>query len=217
MLETERRDLVIFGAGGMARELAAWVETATWGPSTFRLLGFIDDPNPGRVIRNHPVMHLSEITPGKPLFVVALGKPALRERVVKDAESAGLRAAPPLIHPTVSYDPAGVVIGDGTIICPGSTLTTDIEIGRHVQINVQCTVTHDVQLQDYATLAPGVHISGRVAVGRSAFLGTGAVTVDGEPGRPLVIGDNAVVGAGAVVTRDVAPNVTVVGVPARPR
>jgi sugar O-acyltransferase (sialic acid O-acetyltransferase NeuD family) len=213
---TERLELVIFGAGGMARELAAWVETATWSSSTFRLIGFIDDPNPGRVIRNHPVMQLSEVTDEKPLFVVALGQPGLRERVVNEAESAGLRVAPPLIHPTVGFDPEGVSIGDGTVICPGSTLTTDIEIGRHVQINVQCTVTHDVRLQDYTTLAPGVHISGRTEVGRSAFLGTGAVTVDGEPDRPLVIGENAVVGAGAVVTRDVPANATVVGVPARP-
>jgi sugar O-acyltransferase (sialic acid O-acetyltransferase NeuD family) len=217
MVETERLDLVVFGAGGMARELAAWVETAKWGSTRFRLIGFVDDPDPGRVIRNRPVMHLSELAGDAPLFVVALGEPGLRERVVEQAESAGLRAAPPLIHPAVDFDREGVRIGDGTVICPGTTLTTDIEIGRHVQINLHCTVTHDVRLHDFTTLAPGVHISGRTEVGRSAFLGTGAVTVDGEHDRPLLIGENAVVGAGAVVTQDVPANVTVVGVPAKTR
>lgn len=217
MVDTERLDLVIFGAGGMARELAVWAETATWGSSSFRLIGFVDDPAPGRVIRNRPVMHLSEMRQENPVFVVALGDPGLRERVVKQAESAGLRPAPPLIHPTVDFDRAGVSIGDGTVICARSTLTTDLEVGCHVQINLHCTVTHDVRLHDYATLAPGVHISGRTIVRRAAYLGTGAVTVDGEHGRPLVIGENSVVGAGAVVTRDVPANATVVGVPARPR
>jgi acetyltransferase-like isoleucine patch superfamily enzyme len=76
---------------------------------------------------------------------------------------------------------------------------------------------HDVSLHDYVTLAPGVHVSGKVAIGHGAYLGTGAVTVDGGYDQPLVIGERAVVGAGAVVTRDVPPATTVVGVPARAR
>lgn len=217
---SERQGLLIFGAGGMARELAAWVETATWDGTAFALMGFVDDPQPGRVLRNRPVIHLSEVpdmAPEELVFVVALGDPGLRERVVAQAESAGLRPAPPLIHPTVHVDRHGVSIGDGTIICPGTILTTDIAIGRHVQINVQCSLTHDVRLEDYATLAPGVHVSGRTVLRRSVFMGTGAVTVDGAPERPLVIGAGSIVGAGGVVTRDVPPNATVVGVPARVR
>ena len=85
-----------------------------------------------------------------------------------------------------------------------------------MQINLHCTVAHDVELSDFVTLSPGCHVSGRVSVGRRAFLGTGAMTINGEPGRPLVIGEGAVVGAGAVVIKDVEPKSTVFGVPARP-
>ena len=139
------------------------------------------------------------------------------ERIAVEAETAGLRAAPPLVHPTVRLDPESVSIGDGTVICPGCTLTTDIEVGRHAQINLHCTVGHDVRLGDYATLAPGVHISGRVIVGRGAYFGTGAVTIDGTRDAPLLVGEDAVVGAGAVVTKEVPAAATVVGVPARAR
>jgi acetyltransferase-like isoleucine patch superfamily enzyme len=72
-------------------------------------------------------------------------------------------------------------------------------------------------LEAYATLSPGVHISGNVTLERRSFFGTGAVTVNGFPENPLVIGADAVVGAGAVVTKNVPPAVTVTGVPARVR
>ncbi len=211
-------DLAIFGASGFAREVAAWVERATWDSSGFRLVAFIDDVNPGGELRGRPVLTLAEIAAAqRPAFVVAVGDPALREDLVHAAESAGLPVAPPLVHPSVQYDEDHVTLGPGTVICAGSILTTDIAIARHVQINLDCTVGHDVSLDDYATLAPGVHVSGKVAIGHGAYLGTGAVTVDGDYDQPLVIGDRAVVGAGAVVTRDVPPATTVVGVPARAR
>ena len=211
-------DLAIFGASGFAREVAAWAERATWDGSGFRLVAFIDDMNPGGELRGRPVLTLAEIARAqRPAFVVAVGDPALREDLVHAAESAGLPVAPPLVHPSVQYDEDHVTLGPGTVICAGSILTTDIAVARHVQINLDCTVGHDVSLGDYATLAPGVHVSGKVAIGRGAYLGTGAVTVDGDYDQPLVIGDRAVVGAGAVVTRDVPPATTVVGVPARAR
>jgi sugar O-acyltransferase (sialic acid O-acetyltransferase NeuD family) len=218
MSETNRLDLVIFGADGFAREVAAWAEHATFGAVAFRLVAFIDDPNPGGMLRDRPVLHSRDVSEvGEPVFVVAVGSPGLRQRIAAEAEAAGLRAAPPLVHPTVDLDLERVSIGDGTVVCPRCTLTTDIEIGRHAQINLHCTVGHDVRLGDYATLAPGVHISGRVSVGRGAYFGTGAVTIDGTRDKPLVVGEDAVVGAGAVVTKEVPPAVTVVGVPARVR
>jgi sugar O-acyltransferase (sialic acid O-acetyltransferase NeuD family) len=213
-----RLDLAIFGASGFAREVAVWAERATWHGCAFRLIGFIDDLNPGGALRERPVMTLAEMaTSHRPAFIVAVGDPALRERLARKAESAGLSAAPPLVHPSVEYDDGHVSLGEGTVVCGGCTLTTDIAVGCHAQINLHCTVGHDVRLDDYATLAPGVHVSGKVVIGRGAYLGTGAVTVDGDYERPLMIGDRAVVGAGAVVTRDVPAAATVVGIPARAR
>lgn len=209
--------ILIFGASGFAREVASWAEMATWGGRRFRLLGFIDDINPNRIVNGRQVWRLSDAARlHEGAFVVAaVGDPQLRERLMAKAEEAGLRSSPPLIHPTVGYDREFVTIGDGTVMCPGSTLTTNLRIGRHVQINLHCTVGHDAVLEDYVTLSPGVHVSGNVTIKRSAYLGTGAVTIDGKYDQPLVIGEGAVVGAGAVVIKDVPAGVTVAGVPAR--
>jgi acetyltransferase-like isoleucine patch superfamily enzyme len=55
---------------------------------------------------------------------------------------------------------------------------------------------------------------GRVAIEDYAYIGAGACIRQGTDQRPMVIGRGAVVGMGAVVTRSVAPDTTVVGNPA---
>jgi acetyltransferase-like isoleucine patch superfamily enzyme len=81
---------------------------------------------------------------------------------------------------------------------------------------VGCTIGHDVTVDAFSTLLPGVRVAGCVRIGRGAYIGSGATIINGTPDKPLVVGDDAVVGAGACVTRSVAPGVTVAGVPARP-
>ena len=68
---------------------------------------------------------------------------------------------------------------------------------------------HDVIMGDFATLAPGVQISGFVFLGKRVFAGTGAAFVNGTKDAPIVIG------AGAVVTKSIPGGVTVAGVPAK--
>ena len=144
----------------------------------------------------------------------AIGSPKTRETVTRRAEQHGFRIAT-LVHPRVERS-RWITLGAGAVVCAGSILTTNITLGEHVQINLDCTIGHDVRMADFATLAPGVHVSGWVTVGRRAYIGTGASIINGTEDRPLVIGDDAVVGAGACVTRSVDPGVTVVGVPAKP-
>ncbi len=208
------RPLLVFGAGGMGRELAAWVSRAVG--AEFELVAIVDDGDPTPEIPGTAVETLAQAAawwPGAHV-VVGIGDSRLRERLVGAATEAGLQVAPALVHPSVPLE-GRIALAEGAVICPGTVLTTDIWIGPHVQINVNCSVMHDTMIEAFATLSPGVQLSGTVHIGAHAFLGTGAVTVNGVPGKPLRIGEGAVVGAGAVVTRDVPPGATVVGVPAR--
>lgn len=108
-----------------------------------------------------------------------------------------------------------VVIGDGAILCPFVTLTSNIRIGQDFHANLYSYVEHDCVIGDFVTFAPGVKCNGNVVIEDHAYIGAGAVIRQGQPGAPLVIGRGAVVGMGAVVTGNVPPGATVVGNPAR--
>ncbi len=89
-------------------------------------------------------------------------------------------------------DVAEVTIGDGTLIAPG------------VQI---LAADHP---RDAATRRAGLELGRPVHIGRNVWIGAGALVLPG-----VCIGDDAIVGAGSVVTRSVAAGATVAGNPAR--
>ena len=79
-----------------------------------------------------------------------------------------------------------------------------------VLISNGCNIGHDAQLRDFATLYPGVRISGNVTIGKLCEMGVGSCIIQG-----LSVGDGSVIGAGAAVVRNIPPQVTAVGVPAK--
>ena len=109
-----------------------------------------------------------------------------------------------------------VAISPGAILSPFVTLTSNIRIGHHFHANIGSYVEHDCVIGDFVTFAPGVKCNGNIVIEDHAYIGTGAILRQGRPGAPLTIGRGAVVGMGAVVTKDVPPGVTVVGNPAKP-
>ena len=115
-----------------------------------------------------------------------------------------------LIDPTVITG-RNMKIHDGLVIAPNSVLTSNINLGKQVHIDLACTIGHDCIVGDFVTISPGANISGNVEIQRGAFLGTGAVILE-----KVRIGEWAKIGAGAVVTENVPDNTTVVGIPARP-
>jgi sugar O-acyltransferase (sialic acid O-acetyltransferase NeuD family) len=204
--------LAVFGAGGFGREVAWLAETCGR-----EVACFIDDRPATALLNDIPVMTLDALlaTRREVEIAIAVGNPAARAAIAARISEAGLAFAE-LVHPRVERS-RWVSWGPGVVICAGTILTTNITFGAHVQVNLDCTIGHDVRLGDYATLAPGVHLSGWVFVGDRAYLGTGAVVINGTADAPLVIGDDAVIGAGACVTRSIPAGVTAVGVPAKPR
>ena len=103
-----------------------------------------------------------------------------------------------------------VEVGEGTIICAGTILTTNIKIGRHVIINLDCTLGHDDVIADYVTIYPSVNVSGCVNIGESTEIGTGSRIIQGKD-----ICNNVIIGAGATVIRDIMESGIYVGSPAK--
>jgi len=214
----DKQKVVIYGGGGFAREVAWLVECCDAGKGAYEVACFVDDDEAahGKLLNGIPVMSLQVAREQFPTarMVGGVGVPKTRQSVIGKAARAGFSFCT-LVHPNVERS-RWVEIGEGTIVCAGSLLTTNIIIGRHVQLNLDCTVGHDVRIGDFATLAPGVHLSGWVHIGERVYIGTGAVIINGTKDTPMQIGDDAVIGAGACVIKPVPPGTTVVGVPARP-
>lgn len=213
------RKLVIVGAGGSGRETLALVrDIESQRPGQWDFLGFLaeDQPDPdllGRLGANYlgkPSDTGVLRSLGAPLwYAVGVGVGAVRRDIEEALDREGLRPAT-LIHPSAWIGP-DVELGPGSVVCAGCVITTNVRIGRSAQINLGCTVGHDGVWGDYVTLAQGVNVAGNVTVGDFSTLFTNAALI------PAVsVGAGATVGAGAVVTVDVAAGDTVVGVPARP-
>lgn len=212
------KQIAIYGAGGFGREVAWLVQSCNENTEMYRVVCFIDDNEAthGTVLNGIPVMSLETAHQRFPhaSVVGGVGTPRTRQRLMEKAAAVGF-GCETIIHPRVERS-QWIEIGLGTVICAGNILTTNITLGQHVQINLDCTIGHDVIMGDYTTLAPGVHVSGRVHFGQRVYVGTGAVIIDGTEENPIAIGDDVIIGAGACVTKSVPNGLTVVGVPAKP-
>ena len=205
-------EIVIFGAGGFAREVA-WLIAEKNKHSPTAVACFVGTGEEvGREVHGRPVLTAPEAHRRFPnaAAIATSGAGAIREAMTLEAVAAGFTNYATLIDPGVRFHHNHVAIGVGTVLCAGTILTTDIRLGNHVQINLDCTVGHDTEMEDYVTLAPGVHISGRVRICRGAYIGTGASVIPG-----VTIWAGATIGAGAVVVRDVPAGETHVGIPAK--
>lgn len=203
--------LYIFGAGGFGREVA-WLAEQALSEST-QLTFLVDDPAYlQESVNGIPVRLLDDVDATGAHFVVAIGDPTARRDIVRRCLAKGLVAFT-ICHPRAERS-RFTAFGDGTIFCVGSVATTNIQVGDHVHINLNCTIGHDVRIGNFATLSPGVDVAGNVHIGEGAFIGIGATIINGSSSKPLVIGAGAVVAAGACVIRDVEPNSLVAGVPA---
>lgn len=208
--------LVIIGAGGFAREVAWLVEDINAAKKEWELLGFIDENpvNHGKVLNGYPVLgdfgFFIHQQFNEPVYTVcAVGSPYAKINLVKKAAECGLRFTN-LIHPSVKMS-RYVELGTGNIICAGSLLSVDVFIENHVSINPNCSIGHDVIIKDYSILLWNINLSGNVKIGTGCEIGTKAVVIQGRE-----IGEWSIIGAGAVVIRDIPPYCTAVGVPAKP-
>lgn len=208
----------IYGASGCGRSImpVARANLTALGVDA-GLLVFVDDLFPGDAINDHRVLTYDDFlreSAGKRFLAIAVADSKVRERLA--TKCRGDQVLPWTVRAESAVVMDNVSIGDGALLSPFVTITSNIRIGRYFHGNLYSYIEHDCQIGDFVTFAPGVKCNGNVIIDDHAYIGAGAILRQGKPGSPLRIGRGAVVGMGAVVTRDVAAGRTVVGNPARP-
>jgi sugar O-acyltransferase (sialic acid O-acetyltransferase NeuD family) len=206
----------IVGTGGFGREVMPIArEMLTHHSSDFELV-FVDENPAAPEINGQRVMMADEFLSShqEKYFNIAIAGYQNRERIANNFMAAG--ASPFTIRAWNSVIMDNNEIGEGAILCPFTTITSNAKIGRFFHSNIYSYVAHDCFIGDFVTFAPDVHCNGTVIIEDYAYIGTGAVIKQGTHEKPLVVGRGAIVGMGAVVTKSVAPFTTVVGNPAMP-
>lgn len=207
------KGLVIFGIGGQGRETLQIIRDINALEVTWDFQGFIVDEAyaSSQKIQGYPVysgLNWLKENPSAAL-VIAVGDSAARMRIARKIRMCCQNPFATLIHPRATVGET-VDIGEGSVVCAGSVVTSDIKISTHVLVNMGVTIGHDCCLEDFVTLNPGANVSGNVHLKQGVEIGAGAVIIP-----KCTVGEWSIMGAGTVAIRDVEANVTVVGAPAR--
>jgi sugar O-acyltransferase (sialic acid O-acetyltransferase NeuD family) len=206
------KKIVAFGAGGFAREVHQLILDINEKNEMYDFLGFLDEnvENHNKQVHRLPVLGGIEWLDNNQdvSVIIGIGNPSAKKKVAEKLKARKI-STPTIIHPNAIIG-INVRVGEGSIVCAGCILTTDISIGNFVTLNLDCTIGHDAVIRENATLAPGVHVSGSVIVNQGVDLGTASSII-----QNIQVGEWSIVGAGAVVSRDLPANVTAVGIPAK--
>jgi sugar O-acyltransferase (sialic acid O-acetyltransferase NeuD family) len=200
-------NIIVIGKGGFAKEII-WLAKSCGK----NVLGILDEIHgEGDSFFGMPVLgtehdwkKFSDCE-----FVIAIGSPVIRQKIVSKMQEQGSPKFSTLIHPSVVMSDF-VDVGEGTMICAGNVITVDIEIGKHCILNINGTVGHDSVIKDFVTIAPMVTISGEVSIGKGTEIGTASCIR-----QQLTIGNDSMLGMGSTLTKPIPDNSMFFGSPAK--
>jgi sugar O-acyltransferase (sialic acid O-acetyltransferase NeuD family) len=202
------KGIAIIGAGGFGREAYYHALGQLVNYGTQREIAFFADAQyAGGYVRS-----VAELESDMFEAVIAIGDPQVRSGLAERfAYWPWKMDFCTIMHPSVQIlDCDTVTIGNGSIICAGVVITTNVKIGEHVHVNLNATIGHDCSIGNCVTIAPGANISGNVTIGDRVNIGTNASIRE-----KVTIAPDVVIGMGAVVLSDITEAGTYVGVPAK--
>jgi sugar O-acyltransferase (sialic acid O-acetyltransferase NeuD family) len=204
--------MLVIGAKGHAKEILPIIEQLQIDSAVY----FFDNVssegenllfNTFTIIKN--IEQAKEILSVDNRVVLGVGNPIIRYKLGKQFKQMGAILTS-IISPNAQISPYDVELEAGLNIMYAVMISSSVSIGEGSLINAFASVHHDVKVGCYNEIAPGVRLLGNCQTGNFCRMGASSVILP-----HIKIGQNVIIGAGAVVTKDVEDNSVVVGVPAR--
>lgn len=197
--------LGIYGAGGLGREVYVLAQQINHAAARWDEIFFIDDVTEELQVMGAKVVRYDDC-PADCEVIIGIGEPVLREKLAHKVSAA--RPLATLIHPDV-FIPDNSQIGAGAIIFTGNFISCNVAIGDNVLIQSHASVAHDCRVGMHSVICSMVSLAGACTVRERAFIGMNCCVKE-----KTRIGEDSILGMGAVVIRDVAAATIVVGNPA---
>ncbi|QHI97957.1 acetyltransferase [Xylophilus rhododendri] len=202
--------ILVVSAGGFGRAVASLARSDIAFGTAWDVKGFLDNRaglhNPSDLpIVGDPLTY--KIQTGD-IFVCALGDPAAKRKYTEALRAQDANFI--VLRPDLTTGER-VELALGGIFERKVSLGPDVKVGFMVTILSTTIVGYDVTIGDYCQIGSFVFIGGGARIGHDVVIHPHATILPG-----VTVGDGAVVGAGAVVIRNVAPDTTVMGNPAKP-
>lgn len=209
------KNIVIFGAGGLGREVACLIKRINAVQPEWNLLGFYDDGievgvrnEYGAVLGN--VQNLAAYDK-EVAVAIAIGLPKTVKMIVEKLSKNKYLQFPNLISPDFSIsDPDNYSMGHGNIIQRNCTISCNVHLGNFNILNTGIGLGHDARVGDYNSFMPAVKISGEVTIGDCNFFGVGSIVL-----QQLKVGNGIKLGAGSMLMRNAKDDLLYLGNPAK--
>ena len=213
------RDIAIFGAGGLGKEVACLINRINSAyddaKDRWQLIGFFDN----EVKKGTQISHFGKVLGGMdelnrwepPLaLAIAIGAPFSRKSVYQQIDNDKIYY-PNVIEPDFTMaDSISFRIGEGNIIQGGCFVSCDVVLGSFNILNGSVVVGHDSEIGNYNVIMPNIRISGEVSIGNDNLFGVGSIVL-----QQLTVGNGVVLAAGAVLMNSPKDGCTYIGNPAR--
>ena len=202
---------VIIGAGTYGEVYLSYLQEAG-----VEVVGFLDDDPryENQKVRGIPVLGTVSLLntlkeSGIGAVYCPLGNNRLRVKFLSLAHKLGYET-PNYIHPSVIISPH-VTIGKGVYILLGTTIMPYTEISDYVMISMGVHLAHHNFLEEGVFLSTGCNFGASIHAHKYAYCGIGSTIMTGIH----ELGEDCLIGAGAVVIRDVPAKAVMAGVPAK--
>lgn len=207
----DRKRLFILGAGGFGRELESWLCMLNEKERDWDIFGYLDKNREAlkgfrsdyKIVGEEDSFSFKS----DDLVIIATADTCLKEKLYSKLRGK--------VHFYTFVSNNAVIgkfnnIGEGSVICPNCVVSANVTIGKLVTINCGTQIGHNAQIDDFSSLMSNVDIGGEVQIGKKTYIGLNATIL---PRKKIC--DNAKIGIGSIVIRDVKDTKTVFGNPAK--